>query len=312
MSMYFDLTDMRLMLNIAEVKSLTKAAERTFLSLPAASHRIKNLENSIGTELLYRSSQGVTLTPAGEVFVEHAKLVSQQLQYLRGDMKEYAEGIRGRIRVYANTTAMSEFMPAILGRYLALQPDVSIELRERLSIQIVQAITEGHADIGIVAGLDDAVMKSSNLEYLPYRVNKLSFVAHPSHPLAQKGPIDFSETLDESYVCLSEWSAIHGFLLKAASSFGRTLRYRVEVSSFEAVCRMVEARVGVSVIPETAIDRYAQVMNITKVDLNDAWANRQLQVCIRPNEKLPSFAQPLLDLLLEDVEQGTANQPLSI
>ncbi|QPT41249.1 CysJI operon transcriptional activator [Oligella ureolytica] len=302
MSMYFDLTDMRLMLNIAEVKSLTKAAERTFLSLPAASHRIKNLENSIGTELLYRSSQGVTLTPAGEVFVEHAKLVSQQLQYLRGDMKEYAEGIRGRIRVYANTTAMSEFMPAILGRYLALQPDVSIELRERLSIQIVQAITEGHADIGIVAGLDDAVMKSSNLEYLPYRVNKLSFVAHPSHPLAQKGPIDFSETLDESYVCLSEWSAIHGFLLKAASSFGRTLRYRVEVSSFEAVCRMVEAKVGVSVIPETAIDRYAQVMNITKVDLNDAWANRQLQVCIRPNEKLPSFAQPLLDLLLEDVE----------
>ena len=302
MSMYFDLTDMRLMLNIAEVKSLTKAAERTFLSLPAASHRIKNLENSIGTELLYRSSQGVTLTPAGEVFVEHAKLVSQQLQYLRGDMKEYAEGIRGRIRVYANTTAMSEFMPAILGRYLALQPDVSIELRERLSIQIVQAITEGHADIGIVAGLDDAVMKSSNLEYLPYRVNKLSFVAHPSHPLAQKGPIDFSETLDESYVCLSEWSAIHGFLLKAASSFGRTLRYRVEVSSFEAVCRMVEAKVGVSVIPETAIDRYAQVMNIIKVDLNDAWANRQLQVCIRPNEKLPSFAQPLLDLLLEDVE----------
>ena len=310
--MYFDLTDMQLMLNIAEVKSLTKAAERTFLSLPAASHRIKNLENSIGTELLYRSSQGVTLTPAGEVFVEHAKLVSQQLQYLRGDMKEYAEGIRGRIRVYANTTAMSEFMPAILGRYLALQPDVSIELRERLSIQIVQAITEGHADIGIVAGLDDAVMKSSNLEYLPYRVNKLSFVAHPSHPLAQKGPIDFSETLDESYVCLSEWSAIHGFLLKAASSFGRTLRYRVEVSSFEAVCRMVEAKVGVSVIPETAIDRYAQVMNITKVDLNDAWANRQLQVCIRPNEKLPSFAQPLLDLLLEDVEQSTANQPLSI
>ena len=312
MSMYFDLTDMRLMLNIAEVKSLTKAAERTFLSLPAASHRIKNLENSIGTELLYRSSQGVTLTPAGEVFVEHAKLVSQQLQYLRGDMKEYAEGIRGRIRVYANTTAMSEFMPAILGRYLALQPDVSIELRERLSIQIVQAITEGHADIGIVAGLDDAVMKSSNLEYLPYRVNKLSFVAHPSHPLAQKGPIDFSETLDESYVCLSDLSAIHGFLLKAASSFGRTLRYRVEVSSFEAVCRMVEAKVGVSVIPETAIDRYAQVMNITKVDLNDAWANRQLQVCIRPNEKLPSFAQPLLDLLLEDVEQSAADQPLSI
>lgn len=310
MSMYFDLTDMRLMLNIAEVKSLTKAAERTFLSLPAASHRIKNLENSIGTELLYRSSQGVTLTPAGEVFVEHAKLVSQQLQYLRGDMKEYAEGIRGRIRVYANTTAMSEFMPKVLGRYLTLQPDVSIELRERLSIQIVQAVTEGHADIGVVAGLDDAVMK--NLECLPYRVNRLSFVAHPSHPLAQEKSIDFSETLDESYVCLSEWSAIHGFLLKAASNLGRTLRYRVEVSSFEAVCRMVEAKVGVSVIPETAIDRYAQTMDIVKIPLKDVWAKRQLQVCLRPGEKLPSFAQPLLDLLLEDAAQGASGSVLSI
>lgn len=303
MSMHFDLTDMRLMLNIAEVKSLTKAAERTFLSLPAASHRIKNLENSIGTELLYRSSQGVTLTPAGEVFVEHAKRVSQQLQYLRGDMKEYAEGIRGKIRVYANTTAMSEFMPEILGRYLALQPDVSVELRERLSIDIVQAVADGHADIGIVAGLDDAVLKSSNLQYLPYRVNKLSFVAHPSHPLSQEKSISFSDTLDESYVCLSEWSAIHSFLRKAASNLGRTLRYRVEVSSFEAVCRMVAAKVGVSIIPATAIERYAHTMELVQVRLDDAWADRQLQVCLRPDEKLPSFAKPLLDLLLEDAAE---------
>ncbi|MDO5668353.1 MAG: LysR family transcriptional regulator [Alcaligenaceae bacterium] len=312
MSMHFDLTDMRLMLNIAEVKSLTKAAERTFLSLPAASHRIKNLENSIGTELLYRSSQGVTLTPAGEVFVEHAMRVAQQLQYLRGDMKEYAEGIRGKIRVYANTTAMSEFMPEILGRYLALQPDISVELRERLSIQVVQAVAEGHADIGIVAGLDEAVMKSSNLRYLPYRVNKLSFVAHPSHPLSQEKSISFSETLDESYVCLSEWSAIHSFLRKAAANLGRTLKYRVEVSSFEAVCRMVAAKVGVSIIPATAITRYAQTMDLVKVSLDDAWADRQLQVCLRPDEELPSFAKPLLDLLLEDAEQCNSGDALSI
>ena len=304
MSMHFDLTDMRLMLNIAEVKSLTKAAERTFLSLPAASHRIKNLEQSMGTELLYRSSQGVTLTPAGEVFVEHAMRVSQQLQYLRGDMKEFATGIRGKIRVYANTTAMSEFMPEILGRYLALQPEVSVELRERLSLEIVQAVTEGHADIGIVAGLDEAVMKSSNVRYLPYRVNKLSFVAHPSHPLSQAESISFADTLDESYVCLSEWSAIHSFLRKAASNLGRSLKYRVEVSSFEAVCRMVAAKVGVSIIPATAITRYAEMMDLVQVPLEDVWADRQLQVCLRADEELPSFAQPLLDLLLAEADEG--------
>lgn len=301
MSMHFDLTDMRLMLNIAEVHSLTKAAERTFLSLPAASHRIKNLENSLGTELLYRSSQGVTLTPAGEVFVAHAQRVSQQLQHLRGDMQEFVEGVRGRIRIYANTTAMSEFMPHVLGRYLALDPDVSVELRERLSVQIVQAVADGHADIGIVAGLDEAVMSSSGLQYLPYRVNRLSFVAHPEHPLSERQSLSFNETLGENYICLPEWSAIHRFLVKAASDLGRTLRYRVEVSSFEAVCRMVAARVGVSVIPETAITRYASHMDLVNIPLQDEWADRQLQICLRADEKLPNFMQTLLELLLEDV-----------
>ena len=136
---------------------------------------------------------------------------------------------------------------------------------------------------------------------MPYRVNKLSFVASFASLQSEKS-ISFSDTLDESYVCLSEWSAIHSFLRKAAANLGGTLKYRFEVSSFEAVCRMVAAKVGVSIITATAIERYAQTMDLVQIPLDDVWADRQLQVCLRPNEELPSFAKPLLDLLLEDAE----------
>src|SRR3546814_18450300 len=130
---------------------MAKWAERSLLSLPAASNRVKNLENHLGTALFYRNSQCVTLTPSGEAFVRHARIVLRQLEHLRGDIHEYASGVKGRVRVYANTTAMNEFMPNILASYLGMHRDVNVELRERLSYLVVKAVAHGSADIGINA-----------------------------------------------------------------------------------------------------------------------------------------------------------------
>ena len=153
MSVHFDLVDLRLMVRVAEANSLTKGAEASFISLPAASTRIKNLEESIGAKLLNRHSQGVTLTPPGQAFVHRARLVLGQIEHLRGDLQEYASGIKGHLRVYANTTALGEFLPEVLKRYLATHPDVNIDLQEKLSNEIVRAVIDGKTDIGIVAGL---------------------------------------------------------------------------------------------------------------------------------------------------------------
>ncbi|MBA4006247.1 MAG: LysR family transcriptional regulator, partial [Delftia sp.] len=98
MAMHFDLVDLRLMVHIADANSMTRGAELSFISLPAASTRIKNLEESIGTKLLYRTSQGVTLTPPGQAFVTHARMVLGQIEHLRGDMQEYVRGIKGHVR----------------------------------------------------------------------------------------------------------------------------------------------------------------------------------------------------------------------
>lgn len=304
MASHFDLTDMQLLVNVASAMSLTKAAEHTFLSLPAASNRVKNLEGYLGTPLLYRNSQGVTLTPAGEAFVRHARIVLHQLQHLRGDIQEYAQGVKGRVRVYANTTAMNEFVPAVLERYLVSHPSVNIELRERLSYQVVKAVVEGAADIGITAqGSGGAGVK-----FLPYRTDRLVLVTHQEHPLAKKqGPHSFGNVLDYDFISLAESSAIHSFLLTAAEDSGRFLRVRVEVGNFETACRLIAAQVGIGVIPETAARRHVQTLPLKIMLLTDEWALRQLHICVRESTELPAFSQELVDLLVRDAAQATGS-----
>jgi len=294
--MHFDLADLRLIVRIAEANSLTRGAEASFLSLPAASTRVKNLEESIGAKLLYRTSQGVTLTPAGQAFVHHARAVLAQLEHLTGDMQEYAKGIKGHLRVHANTTASGEFLPPVLRTYLLSHPDVNIDLRERLSNDIVRAVTEGQTDIGIVAG----TVRTEKLEVIPYRKDRLVLVVPRQHELAAAESIHFERTLDLDHIGLHEGSAIHGFLRQVCDGLHRTLRLRIQLSNFEAACRMIEASVGIGVLPESAARRHAQTMAIRIVPLRDAWSVRELQVCVRKLDALPAFARDLVDLLVED------------
>lgn len=296
MSMHFDLVDLRLMVQVAEANSLTKGAEASHISLPAASTRIKNLEESIGTKLFYRTSQGVTLTPPGQAFVQHARTVLGQIQHLRADLQEYARGIKGHLRVFANTTALGEYLPPVLRRYLLSHPDVNIDLRERLSHDIIRAVSEGQTDIGIVAGL----VRTESLEIIPYRRDRLVLVVPRSHALAQASSVDFADTLDYDHVGLQESSAIHAFLRQVCDQLHRPLKSRIQVGNFEAACRMIEATVGVAILPESAARRHAQTMAIAIVPLSDAWAIREMQICVRSLEALPAFARELVDLLVED------------
>jgi len=307
MAAHFDLTDLQLIVHIGDWHSLTRGAEKSHLSLPAASTRVKNLEEYFGTQLLYRSSQGATLTPSGEALLRHARLVMQQVEQLRGDMQEYASGVKGHVRVLANTTAMTEFMPAVLSRFLAEHPDVNVELRERLSHLVVRAVAEGAADIGIAAAGAGADPK---VQFIPYRNDRLVLVTRGDHALAGKAAVAFADTLGNDYVGLSEISAIHPFLVQAAAALGRIFRFRIEVGNFEAVCRMIESGVGIGVIPESVALRYARTLDIAIVALTDPWALRRLHICVRDLDALPAFARDLVRELVDDVppaQRATAN-----
>ncbi|WGY71609.1 LysR family transcriptional regulator [Burkholderia cepacia] len=294
--MRFDLVDLKLFTHIAEANSLTRGAERAHLSVPAASMRIKNLEEQVGVKLLSRTSQGVTLTAPGETLLAHARHVLRQLEQLTGDLQEYASGVKGHVRVFANTTAMSEFLPGVLRRYLVSHPDVTIDMQERLSPDIVRAVQEGVVDIGIVAG----DVRTDGLQAMPYRRDRLVLVTALGHPLAELASTPFVATLDHDFIGLTEASAIHNFLKRAAADMQRTLRWRIQVSNFEAACRMIEANVGVGVLPEGTARRHAKTMALRLVALEDDWAERQLQICVANLDALPRFARDLVDLLVAD------------
>jgi DNA-binding transcriptional LysR family regulator len=294
--MHFDLVDLRLFVNIADCDSLTRGAERSSLSLPAASVRIKNLEESMGGKLLYRKSHGVTLTQPGQAFAHHARLVLGQLEHLRGDLQEYTQGVKGHLRVFANTTAITEFLPAVLRTYLLSHPDVNVDLRERLSGDIVRAVSEGKTDIGIVSGN----VRTEGLEVLPYRRDQLVLVVPAGHELAGRKSVLFADTLSCDHIGLHEASAIHSFLNRIAAEMNRSIKLRIQVGNFDAACRMVEAKVGIGILPASAALRYRQTMDIHIVELKDEWALRQLHICMRSFDLLPAFARDLIGLLRED------------
>lgn len=299
--MHFDIADLRLMVRIAEHNSLTRGAEASFLSLPAASTRIKNLEENIGIKLLYRTSQGVTLTPPGQAFVQHARTVLGQFEHLTADMQEYAKGIKGQLRVAGSTTALSEFLPPVMRAFLRSHPDVNVELRERLSVDIVRAVSEGQLDVGIVSG----PVRTEALQAIPYRSDHLVLVVSTEHPLAGETQVPFSRTLDYDHVGLHEANAIHAFLRQVSAAAHRPLRLRIEVGNFETACRLIEANVGVGIVPLSSAQRHQQRMAIRVVRLEDDWSLRQQFVVVRQLDALPAFGRDLVELLIADAEVDT-------
>jgi DNA-binding transcriptional LysR family regulator len=293
--MRYELVDLQLFLNIVDEGSITQGAAKSNLSLAAASTRITLLEKRLNVELLSRSRSGAKVTPAGANLVRHARTIISQAALLDGDMREYSGGIRGQVRLLSNTNALTEFLPKALGAFLARNPDIGIDLREKLSREIVVAVAEGETDIGIVAG----TVESRAITSYRFADDRLVLITPAAHEFARKKQIALSDALELPFVGLHETSAIQSFIRGVAEELGQHLRLRMKLMSFDAVCQLVEAGAGVAVVPRTAARRYARLMKIGIVELKDVWAQRELRVCINSTTKLPAHAMLLLNHLRE-------------
>ena len=288
--MRFDLTDLNLFVHVVEAGSITHGAERMHLAIAAASTRIRNMEATLGTPLLHRERQGIHPTEAGRTLLHHAQLLLRQAERMRGDLAEYANGLRGQVRLMSNTNALTEFLPGALSAFLAAHPQVNIDLEERLSDEIVTAVADGTADVGIVA----STVEVAGLEVLPFRVDRFVLVVAKSHSLSAAEQIAFADTLDFDFVGLDRVSALQRFLSEKAERIGRRLRLRVQLRSFDAVCRLVECDVGIGVVPATTADRHSRTMSIHRIELTDEWAVRKLTICVRRQADLPLYARELV------------------
>ena len=291
--MKFDLTDLRLFCEVVDAGSITAGAEKSALALAAASTRIRGMEESLGSALLLRSRHGVTPTPAGLTLLKHARTMLAQGARLREDLGAYAGGASGEVRLLANTNALTEFLPEALSRFLADHPHVSVDLEERLSDEIVGLVAEGAADIGIVAG----TVEVGALATYPFRSDRFVVVTAKDHPLARLPSVGFAQVLDYDFVGLDRASSLQRFLAGKATREGRPLRLRVQLRSFDAVCRLVECGVGVGVVPATTAARAAKTMALAITDLTDDWALRDLTIVVRAEGELRPYAKALVESL---------------
>jgi DNA-binding transcriptional LysR family regulator len=290
---HYDLQSLRLFIVAAELGSLTRAAEHTNMTLSAVSKRIADLEQSTGCALFVRQPRGVELTAAGKGLLVHARHVVERVNRMANEMSDYAAGVRGHVRMWANTSAIVQFLPRDVRMFLSDNPSVKISLEERLSGEIVAAVTSGDADIGIFA---DNV-PAPDIEKALYRQDKLILLVPNKHPLAAHRRVSFVDTLDYEYVGLNEGSSLLARLLAAAIAAERTLKVRIQVSSFDGICRMIEQGLGIGVLPEAAVRNEILAAGLRAVQLVDDWALRTLWIGARSVAALSPEASRLFNFM---------------
>ncbi|MGB8840948.1 MAG: LysR family transcriptional regulator [Aliidongia sp.] len=289
--MRFDLTDIRLFLEVVEGKSITVGSQRMNIALATASTRIRNMEEAVGSKLLERLRRGVQPTPAGQALIRHARVILQQLEDMRLDLAEYAKNRTRIVHVLANTAAASEFLPDMFASFLAAHPHIDIDLKERSSCNIVQAVIDGLVDIGVIADTVDP----QGVETFPLSLDRLVLAVPAGHPLAAMPEVSFRLAADQSFIGLTPDRALYEYLSQHALRNGHALSYRICLRTFEDICKVVAQGVGIAVVSEAAAQRCQAVMPIGVVRLTDHWAIRNLRICVRRLKLLPPHVLALVE-----------------
>ncbi len=293
--MQFSLKDLELFVAIAETGSIAKAADRSHTVPSAVSKRISDLEDLFHTPLLVRRSKGVELTAAGRSLLTRARGVLNQASQLSEEMGEFSAGIRGHVRVFANISAIVQFLPSALADFLAQHKNIRIHLQEHVSSVVAQSVLDSVADIGIIS--DDTPIEGISL--IPFREDQLVLIARPDHPLARRKELLFAEALEFDLVGLHSNSMLHFHLMREAADAGHPLNLRIQVTSFDAVCAMVAAGLGVGIVPRGATTPYTSSLGLVAIALKDKWAHRTLQICVRAKEDLSAAARLLVEHLVK-------------
>ena len=297
-----DLTSLQLFVAVCELGSIGKAAEREFIAPSALSKRLSDLEAALGNTLLHRHSRGVHLTPAGQNLLHHARSVLFSVERMQAELSEYSDGARGQVRVHASISATVQFLPEDLGAFIRAHQGIKIDLEEHLSSEVIRAVQEGTADLGICNTADGV----GELQTRPYRQDQLVLIVPSGHVLAAQSAIAFEDTLAFDHVGLHSNSSIYVAMRQAAWQLGQTIKLRIQVTGLDAMCRMIHNGLGIGVMPRQAFELVHGVSALACVPLTDAWATRRIDLVARDFSTLPRTARLLVEHLTATAPKATA------
>ncbi|WP_296258262.1 MULTISPECIES: LysR family transcriptional regulator [unclassified Pseudomonas] len=291
--MKLDPVSLRLFVSVVEEGTIAAAAKREHIAAAAVSKRLSELEQVLDSRLLNRTNKGITPTDAGLSLLFMARSALNNLNEIVVQMRDYSHGGRGSVNILANISAITQFMPSLLTSFMAQYPLINVSLEEQPSLAITKAVAENRADIGIFTRLPHG----ADIEVFPFRTDQLVLLVPNDHPLAARASVTFNETLDHQYVTLRSGTHLNFQLIKAANDLGRALKIRMEVASYDALCLMVQAGVGLGIMPEGSAAIY-KLEGVKVVRLNEEWASRELSVCVRSREGLSTAAGLFLEHVL--------------
>ena len=308
--MRFDLTTLNLVLAIAETLSITRGAEREHLALAAASKRLSDLETRLGVPLFERRARGVEPTEAGRALVRHIRTLNASLHALESEVVEFSRGIKGHLRIAANASAIAECLPVDLAAFSQAHSGIRISLEDLTSAEVQAAVADGHADVGIFV----PPQFESRLSCHPYRSGDLAVLVPQGHALAQRGGVAFDALLDFDIVGLHLGAAAHEQMHQRALALGRPLNARLQVRGFDAIAQLVEAGLGVALLPAVVAQRFARIFAVTPLVLQEPWARRDYLLAVRTQAVLPTVLQRFVDALrapAADAAASPAAEPLA-
>ena len=288
-----DLITLQLFVAVFEEGTLTRAAAREAIAVSAASKRLMELEQVLGVSLFVRRAKGMDLTAAGETLLHHARQMLFNVEKMGLELGEHSHGVRGYVRMLANLSAIIEFLPEDLRDFSELHPEVKTDLEERPSNGVVQGVLDGVADLGICSSDTD----TKGLPSVTCRHDKLVVLMPADHALAARASLAFADTLDSDYVGLHAASSINMRTHAAAREAGKMLRLRIHVPGFDAMCRMVQANMGIGILPQKAYELFGRALGLHAVPLTDAWSHRSLILVVRDEAQLSPVSRLLFDYL---------------
>ncbi|GAB3490847.1 LysR substrate-binding domain-containing protein [Curvibacter fontanus] len=296
-----DLVSLSLFTLVARTGSISKGAELANLAVGAASKRITDLEAALGATLLERHSRGVVPTLAGQELLRHAQRILHDVDQLAADMSDHAQGVLGVVRLWANTSAITQFLPGELAAFAKAHPGIRIELHEHDSPAVAMAVLDGRADLGVVADRTP----TPGLRTWPYRQDRLVLVVPQRHPLARRREVDLADATAYDFVSLAQGTSLAQRLARETTQLGLGLRVRIHVRSFDAMCQMVAAGLGIAVLPDLAVQPHLRSMALRRIALRGSWAERCLLLCARDAAALARPARTLMDHLLVSPTMAT-------
>ncbi|MEC5409855.1 LysR family transcriptional regulator [Paraburkholderia sp. MPAMCS5] len=297
--MRIDPYSLELFISVVQEGSIARAAARNHIAASALSRRIADLESAMGLALLIRSPSGVELTEAGRHAFSRAVSVHDQLQSFAREVQSLSGEVAGFVRLYANASAIVGFLPERLKAFQAHYPLVRIVLTEQISDEVIRACMEDRADVGISAGSKTP----GGLDSWHFADDPLMVVLPRDHELAAVEAPTFSNVIRFPLVALQAGGSLDQIIKERADAARTPLKLSVTVNSFDAQCRMVEAGLGIGIVPTSAASAFAGSHAFVRRPLDETWAaGRTLRVhALRKSSRLKAV-QALIDALTQPVD----------